>query len=216
MKPGCACQPANIGSDDVWVVGVDEGALACLGDVLLVLAAARVAVLGRERQGEHAYRMPARDMSFSGVLEERVPVPHPDVYREVRHLVKSLAKALCLTHRDLGDRRDAIEHLIVTDHGIETRRRYRTAAQHVSEKRADFVPRLRSAEADEENGVKRTAVWHVNGSCHRSWVSGRIATMPKLAASVAMMFNEVELLDRFEQAAERLAFRRCRDPGPVR
>ena len=59
-----------------------------------------------------------------------------------------------LPSRDLGDRRDAAEELVVVGHFLDPLGADAPAAQHVGQKRADVVEPLRTAERDDQDGVK--------------------------------------------------------------
>ena len=89
------------------------------------------------------------------VGEERMPVAHPDVDRQRRAGARQpLAQALGLAHRQLGDRRDAAEELVVMRDFFDPLGRDAAAAQHVLEKRPDVGRPLRAAERDHQHGVE--------------------------------------------------------------
>ena len=108
---------------------------ARVADVLAVLQAARIAAL---RGGEHADR--AADAGArhrrQRVGEERMPVAHADVHRQ-RHAARraALSRARAPAARQLGQRRDAAEPLVVVRDFLDPLGRDPAAAQHVREKR---------------------------------------------------------------------------------
>jgi hypothetical protein len=124
-------------------------------DILAVLRAARVAPLRGGDEADCAAHAVARH-GGECVAEVGMPVAHADVHRE-RHrpLVQPGAQEVGLPQRQLGDRGDPAEHLVVMRDLVDPSRRHAPAAQHIPEKRPHIVGPLGSAEGDEEDGGER-------------------------------------------------------------
>ena len=84
-----------------------------------------------------------------------MPVPHADVDRQrMARRRQPLPQTLGLPPRELGDRRDAAEQLVVVRDFLDALGRHAPAAQHVGEERPDVVGTLRAAERDDQDGVE--------------------------------------------------------------
>ena len=92
------------------------------------------------------------------VGEERVPVAHPDVHRQLRAAVaQPLAQSLGLRLRQSGEWRHAAEQLVVMRDLFDTLRRHAAAAQDVGEERSDVSWSLGAAERDQQHCVEGAA-----------------------------------------------------------
>jgi len=89
-------------------------------------------------------------------MEERVPVAHADIDGQaLTRLRESLRETACLTARQFGDRRHAVEQVVVAGHFLEPGRRHSPTPQHVGEKRSDIVGPVGAAERDHQDGIER-------------------------------------------------------------
>ena len=89
------------------------------------------------------------------VGEERMPVAHPDVNRQLRAAVaQPLAQSLGLRRRQSCEWRDATEQIVVMGDFFDTLRRNAAAAQDVGEERFDVSWSLGAAERDQQHGVE--------------------------------------------------------------
>ncbi len=85
-----------------------------------------------------------------------MPVAHPDVDGQlVPAIAQPFEEQQRLPRRQLGERRDPVEELVVVRHFFDAFGGHAAAAQHVGQKRPHVVPPLRSAEGNDENGIER-------------------------------------------------------------
>ncbi len=85
-----------------------------------------------------------------------MPVSHAHVHRQCQLTGgKALFEAPCLSHRDLGEGRDAAEPLVVPDHVLQPVGRDPPAAENVGEKGTDVGRSSGAAERDDQHGVER-------------------------------------------------------------
>ena len=128
------------------------------GDVLAVLLAARVRMV---RRGDESDRVPhAVGVHLpERVRQQRMPVAHADVHRQrPPRGRKPLAQSLGLAPRQLGDRRDAVEQLVVMRDFFDPLGADAPAAKDVREKRTDVFASLRTAERNDQDGVEQAVL----------------------------------------------------------
>ena len=90
------------------------------------------------------------------VGKEGMPVPHADEYREVEAgSPKPLAETRGLRTRQVCERRDAAEMLIVMRHLFDTFGCNPAPTEHICKERPDVVGTVRTAKGDEQHGVER-------------------------------------------------------------
>ena len=124
-------------------------------DVLSVLSAARVRLMGRH---DEADRPPD---AFVGHLRQRVgyermPVAHTDVDGQPRAaLPQAFTQPVRLATRERGDGGDATKELVVTNHFLDPCRWHLATTQHVVEEGSDLLRPLWATEGDEEYRVER-------------------------------------------------------------
>src|SRR5215216_6939553 len=79
--------------------------------------------------------------------EERMPVPHAHVHwQRVSGGGQATLQSGGLPHGDLGERRHAVEELVVVRYFLDALRRHAPAAEDIGEKWTDIVAPARSAE----------------------------------------------------------------------
>ena len=123
-------------------------------DVLAVLCAARVRTVRRADEADRPSHAILRHRS-QHVRQQRMPVPHPEVHRDVDALcVESRLQPVDLPARDRGQWRHAAEELVVFGDGLYSFRRDATASEHVGQKWPDIGGAFWSAEGDHEDGVE--------------------------------------------------------------
>ena len=155
-ESGMLVPVADVDDVDVGAVPAREQRVARVADVLAVLRAAGVAAL---RRGEHADRAADAGARHLGqrVRQERMPVAHADVDRQRQPARgERVLQRRRLAQRQLGQRRDAAEALVVVRDFFDPLRADPAAAQHVLEKRPHVGRPLRSAERHEQDGVERS------------------------------------------------------------
>ena len=104
-----------------------------------------------------ARRTPAARISRSVSAQEWVPVAHADEHRQrVPRGGESRRETVGLRARQLGDRRDAAEQLVVMRDFFDALRRHASSAQDVGQERTDVVEPLGAAEGDDEDGVEHS------------------------------------------------------------
>ena len=110
-----------------------------------------------------ARRIPAscisRSVSTSSGCQLRMPTY---TGRLVSGSGEPLLEALRLQARQLSNRRDAVENLVMVRHFLDSLGRHTPAAQHALEERTDIGPPLRAAERHNQNGLEpsRAAARH--------------------------------------------------------
>ncbi len=128
------------------------------GDVLAILLAARIGVV---RRGDESNRVPnaVRVHLLERVGQQWMPVAHADVDRQrAPRGNEARAKSVGLPARQLGDRRDAIEQLVMMRDLFNAFGTDAAAAEHVGEEWTDVVASLRAAEGDQQDGVEHAAL----------------------------------------------------------
>ena len=148
---------------DVDVAAVIAQRLLGRRDVLAILLAARIGVMGRSDETDGAANA-IRMHPLQRVRQIRVPVAHANVDRQrVTHGNQARAKAVRLPLRQLGQWGNAVEELVVMRDLFDPLRRDASSAQDVCEKRADIVAALRTTESDDAVR-RRTPKWKTTSS----------------------------------------------------
>src|SRR5688572_7814167 len=142
---------------DFHVIAVAPQLGSRRGDVLAVLLAARIGMLGGGDEADGAAQACRAEIA-QRVWKQRMPVAHPDVDgKRMAGCLEAGPQALCLPTGNGGDRRDAVEELVVARDLLDALGADAPAAKHIGEKRTDVVRPLRPAERDDEYGIKRCA-----------------------------------------------------------
>src|SRR5687768_1486027 len=86
-----------------------------------------------------------------------MPITHADIHRNrVAGRAQTLGKAVCLSLGQLGERRYAIEELVVMRDFLNPLRPHAPPPEDVGEKRADVGLAVRATERDQQDGIKGT------------------------------------------------------------
>ena len=123
--------------------------------VLAILKATRITAVGGGDEPDRPANAGPRHRG-ERVGQEWMPVPHTDEHRQVEAGgLKPLAEPGRLRTRQLGERRDAAEMLIVMRHLFDTFGRNPSSTQHICEEGPDVIGTVRAAKGDEQHGVER-------------------------------------------------------------